>query len=100
MTVNRNPSVRPLEAARLCCWIPAQSHDWYRSSRARVWSPVRLRDVPLRIYYGPVRTMWVGKRGVRFGLPVNREQLGRWGAEPRITSTSGLSQRVRYQPAP
>src|SRR5216683_921589 len=24
----------------------------------------------------PLRTMWVGKRGVRFGLPVNRPELG------------------------
>ena len=35
------------------------------SSATRQW---------LRSDFGPLRMMWVGKRGVRFGLPVIREE--------------------------
>ncbi len=55
MTVNRNPDVRPLEAAEIMLLDPSTVTRLVEKLQSKVWSPVRLRDVPLRIYYGPVR---------------------------------------------
>jgi hypothetical protein len=46
---------------------------WFEQARNSVLMSRRLLVNGYDRNFGPLRMMWVGKRGVRFGLPVIRE---------------------------